>query len=99
MSWDESFASSYDVWAADMTADIPFYAELGREADGPLVELAVGTGRVAIPVALATGRPSSASTHRRRCSSMREPELPRRASSWICAWGICETSSSTSPPP
>lgn len=57
MSWDESFASSYDVWAADMTADIPFYAELGREADGPLVELAVGTGRVAIPVALATGRP------------------------------------------
>ena len=57
MSWDESFASRYDVWAADMTADIPFYVELGREADGPLVELAVGTGRVAIPVALATGRP------------------------------------------
>ena len=34
-----------------------FYVELAREADGPLVELAVGNGRVAIPVAQATGRP------------------------------------------
>jgi len=39
-----------------MTADIPFYTALAREADGPLVELAVGNGRVAIPVAQATGR-------------------------------------------
>jgi SAM-dependent methyltransferase len=41
-----------------MTEDVPFYVELAREApDGPIVELAVGTGRVAIPVALETGRP------------------------------------------
>ena len=39
-----------------MTADVAFYVELAREADGPLVELAVGNGRVAIPVAQATGR-------------------------------------------
>jgi ubiquinone/menaquinone biosynthesis C-methylase UbiE len=39
-----------------MTADVPFYVELARQADGPLVELAVGNGRVAIPVAQATGR-------------------------------------------
>jgi SAM-dependent methyltransferase len=39
-----------------MTADVPFYCELAREADGPLVELAIGNGRVAIPVAQATGR-------------------------------------------
>jgi len=39
-----------------MTADIPFYVALARDADGPVVELAVGNGRVAIPVALATGR-------------------------------------------
>jgi SAM-dependent methyltransferase len=38
-------------------ADVPFYVGLARAADGPLVELAVGTGRVAIPVARATGRP------------------------------------------
>ena len=31
--------------------------ELAREADGPVVELAVGNGRVAIPVAQAIGRP------------------------------------------
>lgn len=56
MSWDEEFARSYDEWAAQMTEDVPFYVELACEADGPLVELAVGNGRVAIPVARATGR-------------------------------------------
>src|SRR6476619_2413720 len=40
-----------------MTEDVPFYVELAREADGPVVELAVGNGRVAIPVAQAIGRP------------------------------------------
>jgi SAM-dependent methyltransferase len=56
MSWDESFAIDYEEWSAHMTADIPFYVELARQADGPLVELAIGNGRVAIPVARATGR-------------------------------------------
>jgi ubiquinone/menaquinone biosynthesis C-methylase UbiE len=56
MSWDEAFASRYDEWSAPMTEDIAFYAELAREAGGPLVELAIGNGRVAIPVAEATGR-------------------------------------------
>ena len=56
MSYPEAFAQRYDDWAADMTEDVPFYVELAREADGPVVELAVGTGRVAIPVARATGR-------------------------------------------
>ena len=57
MSWDERFAERYDEWSAEMTEDVPFYVELARETDGPLVELAVGSGRVAIPVAQATGRP------------------------------------------
>lgn len=57
MSWDEGFAERYDEWSAGMTEDVPFYVELAREADGPVVELAVGSGRVAIPVAEATGRP------------------------------------------
>jgi SAM-dependent methyltransferase len=56
MSYPEAFAEDYDRWAADMTEDVPFYVELAREADGPIVELAVGTGRVAIHVARATGR-------------------------------------------
>jgi ubiquinone/menaquinone biosynthesis C-methylase UbiE len=56
VSWYEELAPRYDDWAAHMTADIPFYVDLARAADGPLVELAVGTGRVAVPVARATGR-------------------------------------------
>ena len=56
MSWDESFSNRYDEWSADMTEDVGFYVELAREANGPLVELAIGNGRVAIPVAQATGR-------------------------------------------
>jgi SAM-dependent methyltransferase len=57
VSWDEAFADRYEEWSAHITADVPFYVELARAADGPLVELAVGNGRVAIPVAQATGRP------------------------------------------
>jgi ubiquinone/menaquinone biosynthesis C-methylase UbiE len=56
MSWDEAFACRYDEWSAHMTEDVAFYVELAREAEGPLVELAIGNGRVAIPVAQATGR-------------------------------------------
>jgi SAM-dependent methyltransferase len=55
-SWDEAFSERYEEWSAAMTADIAFYVRLAREADGPLVELAVGNGRVAVPVAQATGR-------------------------------------------
>ena len=54
-AWD-AFAVDYEKWAAEMTEDIPFYVELARQADGALVELAVGNGRVAIPVAEATGK-------------------------------------------
>jgi SAM-dependent methyltransferase len=56
MGWDEAFADDYEAWSAHMTADVAFYVELARERDGPLVELAIGNGRVAIPVAQATGR-------------------------------------------
>ena len=54
--WD-AFAVDYEKWATVMTEDIPFYVELAREAEGPVVELAVGNGRVAIPVAKAIDRP------------------------------------------
>ena len=55
MSWPEAFADRYDEWSAHMSDDVAFYVGLALEADGPLVELAVGNGRVAIPVARATG--------------------------------------------
>ncbi|HEY6277277.1 MAG TPA: class I SAM-dependent methyltransferase [Streptosporangiaceae bacterium] len=56
VSWDEAFADRYEEWSAEMTADIAFYVALARQADGLLVELAVGNGRVAIPVAQVTGK-------------------------------------------
>ncbi|HEY3954392.1 MAG TPA: class I SAM-dependent methyltransferase [Streptosporangiaceae bacterium] len=57
-SWDEAFADGYEEWSAHMTADIPFYTGLARQAagQGGILELAVGNGRVAIPVAQATGQ-------------------------------------------
>lgn len=56
MSWDEALADRYDGWTAAMTDDIPFYVGLAQEADEPVVELGVGNGRVAKPVAQAIGR-------------------------------------------
>jgi ubiquinone/menaquinone biosynthesis C-methylase UbiE len=51
-----AFAAIYDDWASHMTEDVPFYLDLVRQADGPVVELAVGNGRVAVPIAQATGK-------------------------------------------
>jgi SAM-dependent methyltransferase len=50
------FVDIYEEWSAPMTEDVPFYVGLAREADGPVVELAVGFGRVGVPVAQAIGR-------------------------------------------
>jgi SAM-dependent methyltransferase len=56
MSDYDAFAPDYDRWAEHMTEDIGWYVSLAREAAGPIVELAVGTGRVAIPIARETGK-------------------------------------------
>src|SRR5438067_11156974 len=55
-SWYEAWADRYAEWTVDGTDDVPFYVALAREGDGLVVGLAVGNGRVAIPVAQATGR-------------------------------------------
>jgi SAM-dependent methyltransferase len=55
-NWYEGWADRYAEWTVDGTDDVPFYVALAHEADGLLVELAVGNGRVAIPVAQETGR-------------------------------------------
>ena len=56
MTWDEIYAERYEEWSAHMTADIAFYSQLAVQAGGPLVGVAIGNGRVAIPVAHATGQ-------------------------------------------
>ena len=52
----DSWAPVYDRWGQGMPNDVEHYVRLAREADGPIVELAVGTGRVAIPIARETGK-------------------------------------------
>jgi SAM-dependent methyltransferase len=57
MSEYDTWAVVYDAWASDMTGDVAHYVSLAREADGPIVELMVGSGRVAIEVVRETGKP------------------------------------------
>jgi ubiquinone/menaquinone biosynthesis C-methylase UbiE len=98
MSYDEAFASRYDEWSAPMTADIPVYVELARETDGPLLELAVGNGRVAIPVALATGElVIGIDSSPAMLKQARERAL-RRALTLTCGSATCATSLSMSQP-
>jgi SAM-dependent methyltransferase len=49
----DSIARIYDPWSQSVTEDVEFYVDLARETDGPVVELAVGTGRIALPIAQA----------------------------------------------
>ena len=49
----DAIARVYDPWSRSVTEDVEFYVELAREAGGPVVELGVGTGRIAVPTAVA----------------------------------------------
>jgi len=49
----DGIAELYDPWSRSVTEDIPFYVAEARKAGGPVVELGVGTGRIAIPTAVA----------------------------------------------
>jgi SAM-dependent methyltransferase len=53
MALYDAIANIYDPWSRSVTEDIDFYVEECQRAGGPVVELAVGTGRIAIPVAAA----------------------------------------------
>jgi SAM-dependent methyltransferase len=47
----DDIARLYDPWSRSVTEDVPFYLEEARRTGGPLVELGVGTGRIAVPIA------------------------------------------------
>lgn len=51
MSLYDSIARIYDPWSLSVTEDIQFYVDLARDTGGPVVELAVGTGRITLPIA------------------------------------------------
>jgi SAM-dependent methyltransferase len=49
----DPIAGLYDDWSVSVTEDVEFYVEEARATGGPVLELAVGTGRIAVPIALA----------------------------------------------
>ena len=51
MSPYDAIAELYDPWSRSVVEDVPFYVAEARKAGGPVVELGVGTGRIAIPIA------------------------------------------------
>ena len=54
MSEYDAIASLYDPWSTSVVEDISFYVDEALQAAAhPVVELGVGTGRIAIPTAMA----------------------------------------------
>jgi SAM-dependent methyltransferase len=49
----DPIARLYDPWSASVVEDISFYVDEALAAGGTVVELGVGTGRIAIPTAMA----------------------------------------------
>jgi SAM-dependent methyltransferase len=47
----DAIARIYDPWSHSVVEDIDFYVEEALASGGPVVELACGTGRIAVPVA------------------------------------------------
>jgi SAM-dependent methyltransferase len=47
----DAIAELYDPWSRTVTEDVDFYVAEARKAGGTVVELGVGTGRIAVPVA------------------------------------------------
>ncbi len=53
MSEYDAIARLYDPWSRSVVEDISFYVDEAVASGGPVVELGVGTGRIAIPTAAA----------------------------------------------
>src|SRR4029453_3383926 len=49
----DSIAGLYAPWSRSVKEDVDFYVAEARKAGGPIVELGVGTGRIAVPTAQA----------------------------------------------
>jgi SAM-dependent methyltransferase len=47
----DRIARLYDPWSRSVTEDVGFYVEEARRVTPPVVELGVGTGRIAVPIA------------------------------------------------
>jgi SAM-dependent methyltransferase len=53
MSLYDPIARIYDPWSRSVVEDVGFYVDHAVASGGPVVELAAGTGRIAVPIAVA----------------------------------------------
>ena len=51
MSVYDEIARLYDPWSRSVVEDVSFYVDEAVRSGGPVLELGVGTGRIAIPIA------------------------------------------------
>jgi SAM-dependent methyltransferase len=49
----DRIARLYDPWSASVVEDVDFYVAEALRSGGPVLELGVGTGRIAVPIAAA----------------------------------------------
>jgi len=49
----DAIARLYDPWSRSVVEDVSFYVEEAVRSGGPVLELGVGTGRIAVPTAVA----------------------------------------------
>src|SRR5262245_4001762 len=49
----DRIAQLYDPWSVSVVEDVDFYVEEAVRSGGPVLELGVGTGRIAVPIARA----------------------------------------------
>lgn len=49
----DAIAELYDPWSRSVVEDVAFYTEEAAHAQSPVLELGVGTGRIAVPIAAA----------------------------------------------
>jgi SAM-dependent methyltransferase len=49
----DAIAPIYDAWSRSVREDVDFYVDEAKRSGGPVVELGVGTGRIAVPIAAA----------------------------------------------
>lgn len=81
--YDRTDADLYDSYSTGLDGDEAFYVEEAKKADGPVLEIACGTGRIMIPIAESgvsivglDRAPAMLEVARRKIAAL--PEEPRR---------------------
>ena len=59
MSVYDKIARLYDPWSVSVVEDVGFYVAEAVRSGGPVLELGVGTGRIAVPTARVNPPPGS----------------------------------------